>query len=326
LLRGGLALAVGCVGFMAVAADPALAAPAQVPADGRYLEPVFDDVERTSDVAWRQATDWHGNPDTLLLDIYEPAGDTAAKRPVILLMSGGFFAFINKTLIFGAGDAYARMGYVVVSIEYRVRQGAGLEQFPNVDPEILAGAALDAYDDAFAALGWLRDHAAELRIDPEAIVPIGGSAGGNIAWNLAWLQGDELRPEPSEVRAAISTAGAPSPGVADIGDPPVLALHGARDLIIDISLAAKPCLAADAAGIRCDLVVYDDAGHPVDPRTPDLVALHGADIIHRSAAFIAEVVLEPLGYFDEPSPPTEPGPTPVPPPATPVVDEPPFTG
>jgi acetyl esterase/lipase len=327
-MRGCVALTAGWVGLTAVVADPVLAR-AQVPAGGRYLESVFDEVEITRDVPYRETVDWRGNPDTLLLDIYEPAGDTIAKRPVILIMSGGFYAFIDKTLLFGAGETYARMGYVVVSIEYRVRPGAGLEQFPNVDPDVLQGAILDAYDDAFAAAGWIRDHAADLRIDPEAIVPVGGSAGGNIAWNLAWLQGDDLRPVPSGIRAAISTAGAPGPGTADIGDPPVLALHGTRDLIIDVSLAAEPCTAADEAGIRCDLVTYEDAGHPLDPRTQDLLRLHGADITARSAGFIAEVVLQPLGYFGEPSPPGQPGPgepVTVPPPATPVLAQPTFTG
>lgn len=333
LSRGGatLAMVVASVGVVAIVAAPVPAEPAQVPAGGRFLEPVFDEVEITSDVPYRETVDWTGAPDTLLLDVYEPAGDTAAKRPVILIMSGGFFAFISKTLLFGAGETYARMGYVVVSIEYRVRPGAGLEQFPDVDPGILEGAVLDAYDDAFAAVGWLRDNASDLRIDPEAIVAIGGSAGGNIAWNLAWLQGDEQRPEPSGVKAAISTAGAPGPGVADPGDPPVLALHGTDDPIIDVALAADPCNAADAAGIRCDLVTYEGAGHP-----PGLLTDHGDDIVARSAAFIAEVVLEPLGYLDDPpttsttstTSTTAPGPgtPPTAPPATPIPGQPTFTG
>lgn len=131
---------------------------------------------------------------------------------------------------------------------------------------------------------------------------------------------------------------APGPGTADPADPPVLALHGTEDLIIDVSLAADPCNAADAAGIRCDLVTYPGAGHPLDPRTPDLLALHGDDVVSRSAAFIAEVVLEALDYLDDPppssttsttSPPTTaPGPSapPTAPPATPIVRQPTFTG
>jgi hypothetical protein len=80
----------------------------------------------------------------------------------------------------------------------------------------------------------------------------------------------------------------------------VLALHGTEDPIIDVALAADPCNAADAAGIRCDLVTYEGAGHP-----PGLLTDHGDDIVARSPG---------------------PGTPPTAPPATPIPGQPTCTG
>jgi hypothetical protein len=75
----------GGAGARAVAAQ----APPPVPEHGRYVEQVFDDVTITRDVPFRQTVNSRGLTVTLRLDIYEPAGDTAEKRPVYMLMSGG---------------------------------------------------------------------------------------------------------------------------------------------------------------------------------------------------------------------------------------------
>ena len=40
-------------------------------------------------IAYRTTTDYQGNPITLQLDMYEPTGDTAAKRPAIMWQFGG---------------------------------------------------------------------------------------------------------------------------------------------------------------------------------------------------------------------------------------------
>src|SRR5262245_39443678 len=88
--------------------------PPAVPEHGRYVEQVFDDVTVTRNIPFRDTVNSRGNPVTLRLDMYEPAGDTAEKRPVYLLMSGGFLNFVDKTVILGAGSGFARAGYVVV--------------------------------------------------------------------------------------------------------------------------------------------------------------------------------------------------------------------
>jgi acetyl esterase/lipase len=130
-------------------------------------------------------------------------------------------------------EAFRPQGLRAVSIQYRLRPDMGF--FPNVDLSELEAANLDAYDDSVAAVEWLRDHADELRIDPRAIVANGPSAGGSMAWNLAWRQVRALRPEPSGVAAAGSVSGAPFETTVGTGEPlaaaspgdrPVIALHG----------------------------------------------------------------------------------------------------
>lgn len=88
---------------------------------GRYLEPVFDEVDVTRDIAYRDTLDADGNPVTLHLDIYEPAGDTEERRPVIMFMYGGFFVFGDKTdgYVVAAAEMIAQTGYVAVAINYR---------------------------------------------------------------------------------------------------------------------------------------------------------------------------------------------------------------
>src|SRR5262249_15670657 len=70
--------------------------PTVTPGAVRYVDPVFDNVEVTNDVPDREAFDYLGKPIELHLDIYQPSGDTAARRPVIIWMHGGYFIFGDK--------------------------------------------------------------------------------------------------------------------------------------------------------------------------------------------------------------------------------------
>lgn len=277
------------------------------PTTGRFVEEVFDEIEVTHDVPYRRAVNADGDLQTLHMELYEPAGDTARRRPVVMLIHGGYFTMgDNRDDQWGAGPwvagYFARRGYVVASIEYRLRPDTLI--YPDVDLRELEAANLDAYDDSRAAVRWLRRHAAELRIDPRAIVPNGPSAGGFVAWNLAWMPGSGARPAATRVPAAVSIAGAPFErsqitgrplAAPSRGDPPVLAIHGTDDDVVPFELAAGPCERAAAVRVRCDLVRLVGVGHPgIDPAFSDHVSAVG----QRTVDFLAEVVLAPLGYVD----------------------------
>lgn len=278
-----------------------------IPAEGRFFEPVFDEMETTENIVYGQAVNVYGVTQDLHLDIYEPAGDTVGERPVILLLHGGSFVLgDHKSDAYGAGPGVARtfveLGYVVVSPQYRLRPEMPFA--PHADMAEMEAAALDAHDDISAALTWLRAQAGEYRIDPDAIVPFGFSAGGTIAWNLAWVPGSILRPDSVDVPAAVSVAGAPfetsvitgEPLAAPTaGDAPVLAYHGDADAIVSYEFAAGPCGRAAAAGVRCDLITFEGVGHP--SFDPAFVPLLTAEV-DVSLNFLAEEVLVPLGYVD----------------------------
>ena len=323
-----LGLAASVVSLAAPGLSGAAAQSAdELPTEGRFFEPVFDEMVVTEDIVYGEAVHADGVQRDLHLDLYEPAGDTVGERPVLVLLHGGYLAVgDHKSDVYGAGPGVARgfveMGYVVASVQYRLRPDMGF--FPHVDPTVFENANLDAYDDVTAAIGWLRANAVAHRLDPDAVVPFGFSAGGGIAWNLAWMPGSGARPGAIEVPAAVSVAGGPFETSQITGEPlasptpgdaSLLAYHGDADAVVDYALAAEPCGRAASADVRCDLVTYAGVGHPsIDPAfVPLLVA--DVDI---TTAFLAEEVLVPLGHLDAVSPPTTPPPPdPPPPPPTP---------
>ena len=88
--------------------------------DGRYLEGVFSDVD-VSTVTYSEVNN-------LQLDIYQPLGDTENNRPLIILAHGGSFIAgvrTNPSMV-SLGEAFAKRGYVVASISYRLMTILGL--------------------------------------------------------------------------------------------------------------------------------------------------------------------------------------------------------
>lgn len=246
----------------------------------RYLDPVFDHVDADLDVVYRETVDSHGNPVQLRLDIYRPRGDTAARRPATVWMHGGFFRGGDKSAMEELATGSARYGQVGVSIDYRVRPDAG-----NWRDMYLA--SLDAYDDATAAIEWLRQHADEYGIDPGAIIAGGFSAGAVTALNLAYLPG-QRGPATPLVAAAIPNSGL-SYTPPERGEPPTIAFHGTSDDILPYDNLATLCPQAALVDVPCELVPYVGGGHGVGTV---------AEQLWRSSAFVAEHVLEPRGYLD----------------------------
>jgi acetyl esterase/lipase len=66
------------------------------PGDGslRYRDPVFSSVNVTNDLTYGASPGT--NPVTLELDLYQPAGDTLAKRPALVWVHGGGFTMGDK--------------------------------------------------------------------------------------------------------------------------------------------------------------------------------------------------------------------------------------
>jgi acetyl esterase len=99
-----------------------------------------------------------------LLDVYRPSAG-AGPWPALLYVHGGGFRVLSKDTHWVMGLAFARQGYVVFNISYRL---APAHPFPA------------ALDDTIAACTWVLEHAREHGGDPSRLVLAGESAGANL--------------------------------------------------------------------------------------------------------------------------------------------------
>jgi len=240
-------------------AVPGVAAAQLAPIDtsgGRYYRPVFTNVTVTSNVAYGAAPTFSGNTQQLLLDVYQPAGDTVQRRPLIIFAHGGGFITGSKT------DAYAvalctrlaRLGYVAASIEYRL--GFALTGLAApVDTPKIAVAAIRGGHDMKAAVRFFRQDAATARtyrVFSNYIIVSGSSAGAFAALEAGYLDKASEVPRyvdlaalggiegasgnpgySSAVAAVISLSGATeSPSVLEAGNAPLCSVHGTRDATV----------------------------------------------------------------------------------------------
>lgn len=141
--------------------------------------------------------------------IYRPAdADPGARLPGILFIHSGGMLLGSLDGEDRTAAQYAReVGAVVVSSGYRKAP-----EHPHPAQS----------RDCFAALRWMVDHAAELGFDPERLVVVGGSAGGNLALATALRARDEHGPALRLVLAAYpmldpSNTTASSHAIADLG-------------------------------------------------------------------------------------------------------------
>lgn len=162
----------------------------------RYDIPVFSNVTVTSDIVYGSAININNQPETLKLDMYEPTGDTASIRPLIVLAHGGSFIGGDKTDMLYIGTEMAKRGYIVASINYRLGLG-----FP-IDSIRAMRAVWRATQDMKAAVRFFSKDAATTntyKVDPNMIFIGGASAGAIMAVHYAYLD------QPAEIPSTIDT-------------------------------------------------------------------------------------------------------------------------
>jgi para-nitrobenzyl esterase len=255
---------------VALALSTALLAGCTVPRPGgdsplRYRDQVFSNVTVTGDLTYGSATGIDGNPETLKLDLYQPTGDTVAKRPAMIWIHGGGFTKGDKSSGAGKATLFAKLGYVAVSINYRLLSPVGCGGNPNPTPTCV-NAAIGAQHDAQAAVRWLRANATTYRIDTDRIAVSGGSAGAVTSLLVDWRPedpGDSGNPGPSsKVRAAVSVSGgAPNNDFITADDGPALFIHGTEDQVVPYQWAVQNAAAMYNLGILTVLEPIEGAGH-----------------------------------------------------------------
>ncbi|WP_415370773.1 prolyl oligopeptidase family serine peptidase [Patiriisocius sp. Uisw_047] len=123
---------------------------------------------------------------SLLMDSYVPDNDLQ-NRPLLMLIHGGGFSGGSKQqeVLVDMSNYYASRGFVVFSIDYRLRGDMGtipqewIDVTTNVEPAELGQllALYPAHRDAKAALRWIIANADNYHIDTDYITVGGGSAG-----------------------------------------------------------------------------------------------------------------------------------------------------
>src|SRR5687767_4193091 len=102
----------------------------------RYYRPIFATATVTSSVTYGSAVNSAGVTQPLLMDIYQPVGDTVRRRPVIIFAHQGGFVSGQRTdaYMVAVCTQFARLGYVTASIDYRLLDiGTILTAFDTVN-------------------------------------------------------------------------------------------------------------------------------------------------------------------------------------------------
>ncbi len=166
----------------------------------RYIDEIFEDVEVTSGVVYGEnitvlpaLQGMPPAPENLLLDLYEPAGDSETERPLILYFHTGNFLppFLNGGPLGSRTDnaaveicsRFARMGYVVASVDYRLGWNplAATQEERTIQ---LIQAAYRGVQDSRTAVRYFRKTIAEegnpFGVDGSKIAMFGEGTGGYI--------------------------------------------------------------------------------------------------------------------------------------------------
>ena len=285
--RRGCTLALLCGVALGVPGGAA----AGEPLGDRYFDQVFPRVERTDAISYGMAINQFGEPETLLLDLFEPAEDIVGDRPVVIFAHGGAF---TKGVRWShhdwpVADDFARRGFVAASIDYR-----------------LDGTQESAAEDFRAAVRWFKANAERLRIDPDRIAVMGSSAGAMMAMEVSFEPedgGNSGNPGyPSDAAAGISIGGFQvDPSKIGPGDAPIAMMHSIDDVRIPYAAAELTCNHTRALLNECEMFTYQTGGHP-----PPFVLMHRPLIVEQASGFLCRKLLnaEECGPFVETVAPT----------------------
>lgn len=127
---------------------------------------------------WQDSTETISE-DCLFLNVWAPAtAKKGSKLPVMVWIHGGGFTGGSGSGPGSAGDAFAKQGVILTTINYRLGR-LGHFAFPALSkehPEEPKGSY--AYMDQIAALQWIQKNISEFGGDPNNVTIFGFSAGG----------------------------------------------------------------------------------------------------------------------------------------------------
>ncbi len=215
--------------------------------------------------------------DSLYMDYYRSFHKSENRRPCLIFLFGGGFAFGERDAecykpLF---ESMLNIGYDVASIDYRLGMKGyapeSLDGFVGQLSQSITMATMDLY----AATGYILSHADERGIDPRKIVVCGSSAGAITA-----LQGEYgicngltqgVLPDGFNYAGVISFAG----GIMAVGDTlawssqpaPILMFHGTADSNVPydvIGVGGASIFGSGYISSQLDGMSYPHIFHSVD--------------------------------------------------------------
>ncbi len=218
----------------------------------RYLQPVFDSVHVTT-IQYGRNKGPAGDSISLMMDVYQPAGDPAAARPALVLAFGGVFISGDRTQLRPLALEFARRGYVVSCIDYRIWP-IFILGFP--DSADIVDVSMKAMGDMRAAVRFMKSKEDQFRVDTNLVFAGGASSGSITAMTMAYLDPSDELPaylqevielngglegssnnstlsNSSKVRGVINLSG----GMLDLswldaGEPVLASMHGTADDLV----------------------------------------------------------------------------------------------
>ena len=209
-------------------------------------------------------------------DIYQPIAGvkTDQRMPAVVMIHGGAWRTGSKISMLRHARRMARVGYVVMAINYRLA------------PKYPWPAQIE---DCRAALVWLNEHAEQYNVDTQRVGVYGYSAGAHLASMLAttneqnnmikiraaavggtpadftWIDADSsalaywlgtTRSAGDDVYLGASPISFVTPD-----DPPVFAFHGETDMVVPVESARRFHVALEEQDVSSKLVEVANSGH-----------------------------------------------------------------
>jgi len=238
----------------------------------RYLREVFDSVKVTTQQYGKNIS-LVGDSLALYMDIYEPAGDLATKRPAMVLAFGGTYISGDRTQLGYLGRLFAQHGYVVACIDYRIWP-LFILGFP--DSAAIIDVAMKAMGDMRASIRYIKSQADVFKIDTNLVFAGGVSSGAITAIQVAYLDAGDQVPDflkkvidfngglegssgkntlnySSKVRGVLNLSGAIFDlNWIDPGEPVMISMHGTADNIVPYGDG----IAAGLVGVKGSGVIH----------------------------------------------------------------------
>lgn len=172
-------------------------------AQNRYTSRVFEQITIEKDIVYAVEDSWDftgfgmNDPESLSFDIYYPANDKQAKRPLVVCLYGGAFLQGSKERrdMKAWCDSLAHYGYVAAAINYRMGfNPLGSGKAIGSDAGIIR-AMYRATQDCRAAVRYLIHTSDRFGIDTTQIFLLGNSAGAITSINTVYMDDSERPPE-----------------------------------------------------------------------------------------------------------------------------------